>query len=189
MPKTQEKKGQQIAVNTAKKRNSPGPGLPRFDQIDRRLHCFYEPLVLLRILEPTRGSRKHDMPFESTDESFRSCCHKFIDSLSLLCDYGTGGRTVSSIGIEDAPQGPIYWLAANENPNEKVRAHLERILKQLESLRSSSKEASLAIRQQSIQFSREKVKHYIRRLGFAVNDARRSMGNQMSANGGMAFAF
>ena len=126
------------------------------------------------------------MPFESTDESIQSCCHRFLDNLSWLCDYRTGGRTVSSIGIEDTPQGPIYWLAANERPNEKVIVHLERILKQLESLKSSQKAPSLlelAIRQQSVQFSREKVKHYIRQLGKAVNDAKRIMGNQVSAEG------
>lgn len=175
-----------------KNRKSCRPELPRFDRIDRRLHCFYEPLVLLRILEPTRGSRKHEMPLESTDESFQIRCHRFLDHLSWLCDYRTGGRTVSSIAVEMTPQGPIYWLAANESPDKKVIDHLERILRQLESLAaSSSEEASvveLAIRRQSIQFSREKVKHYLRQLGKAVDHAKCKMDNHMSAKGGTALA-
>jgi hypothetical protein len=174
-----------------KKHKSRRPELPRFDQIDRRLHCFYEPLVLLRILEPTRGSRKHEMPLESTHESFQTRCHRFLDHLSWLCDYRTGGRTVSSIAVERTPQGPIYWLAANESPDKKVRDHLERILHQLESLASSPEEASvveLAIRRQSIQFSREKVKHYLRQLGKSVDHAKGRMDNHMSAKSGSALA-
>lgn len=160
----------------ADKSKSPRPGLPRFDQVDRRLHCFYEPLVLLRIVEPTRGSRKHEMPLESTDGSFQIRCHRFLDDLSWLCDYRTGGRTVSSIAVEETPQGPIYWLAANESPRKKVRDHLKRILQQLESLASPAGEASaveLAICQQSIQFSRDKVRHYVRQLGKFVDLATR----------------
>jgi OTT_1508-like deaminase len=175
-----------------KRSKSLRPGLPRFDQIDRRLHCFYEPLVLLRILEPTRGSRKHEMPLESSDESFKIRCHRFLDNLSWLCDYRTGGRTVSSIALEETPQGPIYWLAANQSPNKKVRDHLERILQQLESLASSPEKASvvqLAIRRQSIQFSREKVKYYVCQLGKAVEHAKSRMNNHMSAKGGIAATF
>jgi hypothetical protein len=176
----------------AKKRKSLRSGLPRFDQIDRRLHCFYEPLVLLRILEPTRGSRKHDMPLESTDDSYQMSCHRFLDNLSLLCDYRTGGRTVSSIAVEETPQGPIFWLAANESPDKKLKDHLERILQQLESLVSSAQESSvveLAIRRQSIQLSREKVKHYIRQLGKAMDQAKGKMPKHMSAKGGIAVAY
>jgi hypothetical protein len=173
----------------AKKSNSLRPGRPRFDQIDRRLHRFYEPLVLLRILEPTRGSRKHEMPVESTDESFEKSTHKFLDNLSWLCDYRTGGRTVSSIAVEETPQCPIYWLAANESPNKEVRDHLEWILQHLESLASSPpEEVELAIRRQSIRFSREKVKNYVRQLGKAVESAKRSMDKRMSAKGGAVVA-
>jgi hypothetical protein len=172
-----------------KKRKSLRPGRPRFDQIDRRLHCFYEPLVLLRILEPTRGLRRHEMPSESTDGSFQTHFHNFVDNLSWLCDYRTGGRTVSSIAVEETPQGPIYWLAANESPNKKVKDHLERTLQQLEGLASSPEEASvveLAITRQSVQFSREKVKHYVRQLGKAVDSVKGSTDSQMSAKGGTA---
>jgi hypothetical protein len=178
-----------MSANMVKKRKSLRPGRPRFDQIDRRLHCFYEPLVLLRILEPTRGSRKHEMPLESTDGSFQTRFHRFVDDLSWLCDYRTGGRTVSSIAVEDTPQGPIYWLAANESPDKKVKDHLERILQQLESLASSPEEASvveLAITRQSVPFSREKVKHYVRQLGKAVDSVKGRTDSQMSAKGGTA---
>lgn len=128
------------------------------------------------------------MSLESTDESLQIRCHRFLDNLSWLCDYRTGGRTVSSIAVEETPQGPIYWLAANESPDKKVRDHLERILQQLDSL-ASSEEASaveLAIRRQSIQFSREKVKHYFRQLGKAVDQAKGRMDNQVSVKGGTA---
>jgi len=106
-------------------RNTHGgaPRRPRFDGMERLLHRFYEPLILLKILEPTQGRQNPQVQTESTAEEFRDVWGNFLDCLSWLCDYKPGGKTVASVAAQGEPKGPVFWLAAH-NSSEKYRDHI-----------------------------------------------------------------
>src|SRR5947207_9224995 len=90
-------------------------GRPRMDRTERLLHRFYEPLVLLRVLDPTRGVQNTNRGPDSTFDTLQDLRRKFLDQLSWTCDYKHGGDTVSAIAAEETPQGTRFWLAANSN--------------------------------------------------------------------------
>jgi hypothetical protein len=139
--------------------------MPQRDAMSRLLHRFYEPLVLLKVLDPTRGKQNSRLSSDlGSDGSYNLWC-KFLDQLSWMCDYKQGGDTVSAIGVEETTDGPTFWLAANKNPKTKAQPHLEWILGQLESLPGreiEQVEEEILIR--CIGFSRDKVKNYVRQL-------------------------
>jgi hypothetical protein len=143
-------------------------GRPRMDPTERLLHRFYEPLVLLRVLDPTRGAQNTNMVPDSGSDTLQELRRKFLDQLSWTCDYKPGGDTVSAIAAEETPQGTIFWLAANTNPTQKALPHLEWILKQLENSSSASEqereELEGKITARCIEFSKDKVKNYCRKL-------------------------
>jgi hypothetical protein len=143
-------------------------GRPRMDPTERLLHRFYEPLVLLRILDPTRGAQNTNMVPDSGSDTLQELRRKFLDQLSWTCDYKHGGHTVSAIAAEATPQGTIFWLAATTNPTQKALPHLEWILKQLEDSSSASEqereELEGKITARCIEFSKDKVKNYCRQL-------------------------
>ena len=143
-------------------------GKPRLDPNQRLLHRFYEPLILLSILEPTRGSsNSHGTP-DSSSDGHQDFWHKFLDQLSYLCDYQQGGTTVSAIAAQDTPTGSTFWLAANAASLQKALPHLEWVLRALESLHDASPteldEVEEQIFTRCIEFSADKVKNYSRRL-------------------------
>jgi hypothetical protein len=77
-------------------------------------------------------------------------------------------KTVGAIAAEATPRGTTFWLAANINPRQKALPHLEWILKQLEDSSSASEqeteELENKITSRCIEFSKDKVKNYCRRL-------------------------
>jgi hypothetical protein len=144
------------------------PGKPRLDSTERLLHRFYEPLVLLSILEPTRGDLEPNSTSRfNTAESY-NLWHKFLDQISWLCDYKKGGTTVSSIAVQATIQGPTYWLAANSNPSAMAKPHLEWVLGELTNLHNLSPDQLQIVEDEivarSIAFSSEKIKTYGRLL-------------------------
>jgi hypothetical protein len=139
--------------------------MARRDSKSRLLHRFYEPLVLLDVLDPTRGKRNSRLSSDlGSDSSYNLWC-RFLDQLSWMCDYKRGGDTVSAIAAEETTNGPTFWLAANKNSEKKAKPHLEWILGQLESLPGRViKEVEEEILIRCIKFSENKVKNYSRKL-------------------------
>jgi len=139
-------------------------GEPRLDKTARLLHRFYEPLVLLRILEPTREG--HTVLCKS--DNLKMTRRKCLDHLSWICDYEPGGKTVTAIATEDTVDGIKYWLSTNEKPMKKSSVHLEWVLRELASahLLSPGEIAELESKliKRCIAFSVKKLKHYSRRM-------------------------
>jgi hypothetical protein len=166
---------------------SPKSGKPRMDPTEKLLHRFYEPLVLLRVLDPTRGVQNTGMVPDSRSDTSQDLRRKFLDQLSWTCDHRHGGDTVSAIAAEANPQGTIFWLAANTNPRQKVLPHLEWILKQLEDSSSMSEheteELENKITARCIEFSKDKVKNYCRRLCFSIQKCVEILANQSDQQG------
>ena len=91
---------------------------PRYDKLEKLLHRFYEPLVLLYVLDPTRGAHLTRPTSEwsgSTELGARELRRTFLDKLSYVCDYETGGLTVTAIALQKRPDKIIFTVAANKN--------------------------------------------------------------------------
>ena len=148
--------------------NGQRVGKPRLDPTARLLHRFYEPLVLLEVLDPTRGAQNaHSFPDSKSDTS-QDLRRKFLDQLSWTCDYKRGGESVSAIAAEANPRGTVFWLAANTDSRGRVLSHLKWILEQLEQSFNASDQATVELENKitakCIEFSKEKVKNYSRQL-------------------------
>ena len=159
---------------------------PRKDPNERLLHRFYEPLVLLSILEPTQG--RPEVFEDSAGETDRAkLWQKALDNLSWICDYRHGGETVSSIGAQRTYSGPVFWLAANRKPTKDVIQHLAWILMIIESSfhssRSDRKKLQEEISTRCIKFSRDKVKNYTRRLCTSIEKCRHELGEDAGESG------
>jgi hypothetical protein len=162
-------------------------GRPRMDRTEKLLHRFYEPLVLLRVLDPTRGAQNSSMVPDSRSDTSQDLRRKFLDQLSWTCDYKHGGDTVSAIAAEANPQGTIFWLAANTNPRQRVLPHLQWILRQLEDSSSVSEEETEElgnkITARCIEFSKDKVKNYRRQLCFHIRKCVEILANRPDQQG------
>jgi len=160
----------------------PGPS-----SMNRPLRRFYEPLVLLKVLDPTRGAQKCPSILDPSSDGMSELWHKFLDHLSWVCDYKGGGVTVSAIAAQSTPAGPIFWLAANRNPARKAVPHLEWVLAQLESAHSASsqelEELERVITRRCIEFSRSRVKDYGRQLCINIRRSYEHMADQPHPSG------
>ena len=146
-------------------RSHGGEGAPRFDPVERLRHRFYEPLVLLSVLDSNRAPNP---PYSSTNVlpgSFPSGWRNFSDGLAFLCDFANGGRTVCSVAGEATPAGTRFWLATSTH---KAKGHLVWILMQLGQIQGLSplsvELVTSSLLEGSILFSRRKVHNYARRL-------------------------
>jgi hypothetical protein len=163
---------QMLSAHDTYDHQSPPIGKPRLKAPERLLHRFYEPLVLLSIVERNPGERglKSDSMLSTTDHPRIWC--KFLDHISWLCDYESGGTTVSSVAVQATTQGPTYWLAANSNPVPKASTHLEWVLQKLSNLQGLLPDQLQMVEDEivarSIAFSADKVKFYSRLLGNSI---------------------
>ncbi|KAF3147476.1 hypothetical protein TWF594_002695 [Orbilia oligospora] len=133
---------------------------------------FYEPLVLLSAYGKSQGPH-----FKSTgDETFcsddnRDLKKQFLDQLAYVCDYETGGGTVTAIAVEDGPQLK-YWVATNTDKSSKILPYISSILASLETVFEAPEEHILAVQAQItdrvIQFCSNRLRLYKSRLRFAA---------------------
>jgi hypothetical protein len=162
-------------------------GTPRLDPDVRLLHRFYEPLVLLKILDPTRGVQIYSPALDAVSGDSHNLWRKFLDQLSWICDSRHGGDTVSAVAAEASPSGPIFWLAANTNPAAKTLPHLAWILKQLENSHDASPqemdELDKRIIARCIEFSKDKVKNYSRSLCMCIRKAAEILAEKSNHSG------
>jgi hypothetical protein len=163
---------QMLSAHDTYDHHSPPVGKPRLNGAERLLHRFYEPLVLLSILQPARGERAFntDPTYNKTDPG--RLWHKFLNQISWLCDYKRGGRTVSSVAVQATAPGPTYWLAANSNPVPKALPHLEWLLRELANLQALLPDQLQMVEDEivtrCISFSAAKVKFYGRQLDKSI---------------------
>lgn len=106
-----------------KKKKPSSLNAPRLDPHERILSRFYEPLILLCTLGRTRGEhRPADFPRSANITSWptKYVRRLFLSQLAFLCDYDTGGDSVTAISIQHTPQRRFFWLAANTCPSKKI---------------------------------------------------------------------
>lgn len=136
------------------------------------LHRFYEPLVLLYVLDPVQG----DHVYPGTDRlpprelGTKELRRRFLDSLSYVCDYEKGGDTVTAISVTN---GPTYHVASNQQTTKEVKDFLSTLLSQLAHMpdlppnEQDSLERSLI--DKCAQFSHSRIETYWKLLKRALH--------------------
>lgn len=95
--------------------NSPRKvGKPRLDKYERLLHRLYEAMVLLWLEQPVQGPHL----VIHHDGSVAACRRRLSRNLAYICDYRKGGKTTTSIGIEDSTSSYVFWVATNDPGNQ-----------------------------------------------------------------------
>ncbi len=64
------------------------------------LRRFYEPLVLLRVLDPTRGAHRPDLITDRGLDEKSKLWRNYVDQLSFVCDSDKGGDTVTAVAAQ-----------------------------------------------------------------------------------------
>ncbi|KAK5708505.1 hypothetical protein LTR17_020636 [Elasticomyces elasticus] len=146
-------------------RMSSRSGVPRLDPTERLLHRFYEPLVLLRILNAARGAGEVELPADTRSQTFDLRWRSFVDDLAWLSDDMHGGQSVSAVAAQSLPEGNIFWLVAR---SARSFEHLQRVLAELKAVpdRLTPEIVSVAeqLAKESIAFCKDKIKSYARFL-------------------------
>ena len=102
---------------------------------NKLLHRFYEPLVLLYVLDRTQGDH---LARPTSDSSPREQLtppelrRRFLDALSYVCDFEKGGDTMTAIYVASAPL--TYYIACNKTPGKKVTDFIRSLLARLASI-------------------------------------------------------
>ena len=145
------------------------------------MHRFYEPLQLLAILNADRGSGEVDLPADPQSREARMIWRRFLDDLSWLCDNKHGGETVSAVAAHGLSEGTEFWLASRY---ERSFDHLKWVLTKLKAIGGSTDEAvlgiGLAIAEESILFSKDKVNNYLKFLNSAYKKAREELAKRIA---------
>lgn len=101
------------------------------------------------------------------------CC--LLDELSLLCDYRTGGKSVTSVAAQSRAKEIVFWFASNQETRSLIKRQLQWILLELQKVslyRSIDSKAVLwRLFKKSVLFNRRRVESYWSRLDSLVQNA------------------
>jgi hypothetical protein len=149
---------------------------PRLDPYLRLMSRFYEPLILLHVLDPNGARRSSHCPsIESMgpQPDLRELRRNFLVQLAYVCDNNKGGETVTAIALEDQSPRVIFWIASNENPSDRRLSFLQEILNILRSL------SSIQTRDSVLQIEKQLAKKCIDFNTKRIRDDRRLMRKQL----------
>ena len=99
-------------------------------EIERKLlQRFYEPLLLLSLLDPVRSAHV-DLPSnpEHGALSLMELRRSFTDQLAYLCDFKKGGDSVTAIALQSTPHGVVVRCASNDHMSSRVKAFIHETL-------------------------------------------------------------
>ena len=141
------------------------------------LHRFYEPLVLLHVLDRIQGDhvprqRENSAPPEHASRT--ELRRRFLESLAYVCDYEKGGDTMTAIFVSSAPL--TYHIASNKflpETNEVV-PFLDSVLKQLRATTHSTARTERYILEKCVAFSNKRISKYWRSLQNSLKMCRKA---------------
>lgn len=87
-------------------------GKPRLDKYQRLVSRLYEPLILLLLEQPVQGPH---VISNRDNASLTSSRRRLTTNLAYICDWDKGGRTTTSIAIEDSEHCYMFWVASNQD--------------------------------------------------------------------------
>lgn len=144
---------------------------PRLDPTERLRHRFYEPLLLLGMLNPRRNGGHAQPTIAFHNRNFISDWRRFLDALAWFGDYRHGGDTVTAVAANSSPAGVCFWVAS---AHQKSATLIQEILQHLSTLSAASEDDRNATERiiiaQSMMSSKDKIKAYIRSLRLNLAD-------------------
>jgi hypothetical protein len=111
-------------------------GTPRLNKYQRLIARLYEAMILLWIEQPVQGPQvtvRHD------SITLTASRRRLTTGLAHYCDWDKGGRSTTSIGIEDSEESFIFWVASNQGfeqgqfaPTDRIPTFLRQTLRRLQ---------------------------------------------------------
>lgn len=154
---------------------------------DRLLRRFYEPLVLLGVLDPTRGAHRPDLITERGLDEPSKLWRDFLDQISWLCDSNAGGDTVTSVAAQRTVENPCFWVASNSAARQRARDHIEWLFESLRPFYATPSVSTAQIKDQifvrCVEFSSKRVKTYTTWLLQNIREARRATRAKKTSEG------
>ncbi|KAI1103870.1 hypothetical protein F4804DRAFT_352612 [Jackrogersella minutella] len=151
---------------------------PRSGKYLKLLCRFYEPLILLEALGPTRGTHTSALLNAPNAQCER---RRLLDNLSYLCDYDKGGDTTSAIGLEENDRCFVFWVASNaDTASNKIVGFLNSSLEEIHSVNHEEDnidDFENNFIRKCIKFAESRVKKEIRLLSRAVEIGKKRFGN------------
>ena len=149
---------------------------PRLDPYMRLLSRFYECLVLLKVLGPTRGEI---MSLPVTHDE-RGIMRRFLKHLAYMCDFRKGGTTCTAISLEETEDKYLFWVASNEK-SVKAENFLKNCLSGLSNMlqdtRGSGEMKSAFSVYDCIAFASPRIREEIRCMVQSVNETLKFLEN------------
>ncbi|EXJ66190.1 uncharacterized protein A1O5_10806 [Cladophialophora psammophila CBS 110553] len=148
------------------------------DANGKLLRRFYEPLTLLRVLDPTRGAQRPDLILDRGLEEQSKLWRNFLDQLAFLCDSEKGGDTVAAVAAQKTAENTIFWVASNSKSRSEAHEHLCWVLARLNEICAanlSTVHLEREITWRCINFSLSRIKTYTNWLMQAIREAKRNM--------------
>ena len=132
--------------------------VPRLDKYNALIHRLFEILILSDILKKVHGSHStvnHDL------SSITGVRRRFLKNLSFICDYDKGGRTTSTVAVEERIDCCVIWVSSNEGAGPKVVNFLESALSRLRAISNSAENENTghdaALAQQCVSFVSNRI--------------------------------
>lgn len=154
---------------------------------EKLLRRFYEPLVLLGVLDPTRGAHRPDLITDRGLDEPSKLWRNFLDQLSWLCDSATGEHTVTSIAAQRTTDRPCFWVASNSAARQRARGHLEWLFSRLTPLYTATSVSTTPIEDRvvvgCITFGSKRVKAYTAWLRQAISKAKSAVRAEPTSDG------
>lgn len=101
------------------------------------------------------------------------CC--LLDELSWLCDYKTGGKSVTSVAAQTTATGNVFWFASNKDTRLLIERQLRWILAELQLIATNdtvdSEEVRWRLFKRSIVFNHRRVEFYWEKMHSLVQSA------------------
>lgn len=145
-------------------------GKPRLDKYAKLMARFYEALFIVSSLGQVRDVHKGYPPLKIPKQA------QYLRDLAFICDFETGGKSFTSIGVVETDQSYIFYLASR--CGDKCASLLSESLAQLHSYAVSVErefndiDAKRSIFIKScVQNAERKVSRYIRFLNLSVQEA------------------
>ena len=140
---------------------------PQSNKRNKVLHRFYEPLVLLHVLDRIQGGhvpRQREDSLPPDHASRTELRRRFLESLAYVCDYEKGGDTMTAIFVSS---GPLTYHIATNKPlpqTNRVVPFLDSLMKHLRTLNPVTAVDERNILEQCVEFSEKRISTYWRSL-------------------------
>lgn len=132
-------------------------------------------VITLSMLGTIASARRSQNSVRSLLSEVEKKWCSLLDELSLLCDYKTGGKSVTSVAAQTTALGNVFWFASKQGTTFSIESQLRWILSQLQMVATCHETESQAIRRRlfkrCVAFNHRRVEFYWLQLHSLVQNA------------------